>query len=150
LYKIFFIKTDSNISGFTTTCAISAYQHWCCEFEPRSGEMYSILHYVIKFVSNIWQVSGFLRVLLFPPSNKTDRYDITEILLKWALNTITIASFISKCMLLFSPVTFCVTFFEWPLIGYTCMSINNRTLCIKEKKQPEMIILTFILWQVAS
>ena len=102
--------------------------------------MYSILHYVIKFVSKIWQVGGFLQVLWFPPSNKTDRYDITEILLKWVLNTITIASFTSKCMLLFSPVTFCVTFF-----GYTCMSINNRTLCIKEKKQPEMIILTFIL-----
>ena len=34
------------------------------------GEVYSIQHYVIKFVSNIRQVGGFLRVLLFPPPIK--------------------------------------------------------------------------------
>jgi hypothetical protein len=44
-------------------------------------------HYVIKFVSNLLQVGGFLGVLRY--SNKTDRHDITEILLKVALNTIT-------------------------------------------------------------
>ena len=27
------------------------------------GEVYSIQHYVIKFVSDLWQVGGFLRVL---------------------------------------------------------------------------------------
>jgi hypothetical protein len=40
----------------------------------------SIQHYVIKFVSDLQQVSGFLRALRFP-RNKTDRHDITEILL---------------------------------------------------------------------
>ena len=40
---------------------------------PAHGEMYSILHYVIRFVTN-----------------KTDHNDITEILLKVALNTITL------------------------------------------------------------
>ena len=51
--------------------------------------MYSIKYYVIKFVSDLRQVGGF-----FPPdtqvsyTNKTDRHDITEILLKVALNTI--------------------------------------------------------------
>jgi hypothetical protein len=35
--------------------------------------------------SNLWQVSGFL---LRSSTNKTDRHDITEILLKMALNTI--------------------------------------------------------------
>ena len=39
------------------------------------GEVYSIQHYVIKFVSDLWQVSGFL---LFPPLIKTDRHFITE------------------------------------------------------------------------
>jgi hypothetical protein len=34
------------------------------------GEVYSIQHYVIKFVSDLWQVSGFLRVLVFPPPVK--------------------------------------------------------------------------------
>jgi hypothetical protein len=40
--------------------------------------MYSIQHYVIKYVS------GFLR---FPPPKITDSHDITEILLNVALNT---------------------------------------------------------------
>ena len=47
---------------------------------PVYGEVYSIQHYVIKFVSD------------FPgppvsPTNKTDRHDITEILLNVALST---------------------------------------------------------------
>ena len=31
------------------------------------GELYSIQHYVIKFVSDLRHVGGFLRVHLFPP-----------------------------------------------------------------------------------
>ena len=46
---------------------------------PSQGEVYLIQHYVIKFVSDLRQVGGFLRVLWFSPSNKTDRHDITEI-----------------------------------------------------------------------
>jgi hypothetical protein len=38
--------------------------------DPVHGEMYSIQHYVIKFVSDLRQVCGFLRVLQFPPSIK--------------------------------------------------------------------------------
>ena len=34
-------------------------------FESRSGEVYSIQHYVIKFVSDLLQVSAFLRVAGF-------------------------------------------------------------------------------------
>ena len=37
------------------------------EFELRSGEVYSVQHYVIKLVSDLRQVNGFLRVRLFPP-----------------------------------------------------------------------------------
>jgi hypothetical protein len=37
---------------------------------PNHGEMYSIQRYVIKFVSDLRQVCGFLRVLLFPPPIK--------------------------------------------------------------------------------
>ena len=37
---------------------------------PVHGEVYSIKHYVIKFVSDLWQVSGFLWVLQFPPPIK--------------------------------------------------------------------------------
>jgi hypothetical protein len=52
-------------------------------------EVYSIQHYMIKFVRDLRQVGGF-----FPgtsvSSNKTDLHDITEILLKLELNTITL------------------------------------------------------------
>jgi len=34
---------------------------------PIDGEVYSIQHYVIKFVSDLQQVGGFLRVLRFHP-----------------------------------------------------------------------------------
>ena len=56
------------IVGFTTTYASSAYHYWCCEFESRSGR--GVHHYVIKFVSDLRQVGGFLRVLGFPPPIK--------------------------------------------------------------------------------
>ena len=55
---------DRMVVGFTTTYAISAYHHWCCEFDYRSGR--GVQHYVIKFVSDLQQVDGFLRVLQFP------------------------------------------------------------------------------------
>ena len=44
---------------------------------PVHGEVYLIQHYVIKFVSDLWQVGGFLKV-----------QNITEILLKVQLSTI--------------------------------------------------------------
>jgi len=44
--------------------------HIRCEFKSNSGEVYSIQHYVIKFVSDLRQVSGFLRVIMFPPPIK--------------------------------------------------------------------------------
>ena len=52
---------DSMVVGFVTTYATSA-----CHggFESRSGKVYS--HYVIKFVSDLQLVGGFLRVLWFP------------------------------------------------------------------------------------
>jgi len=55
---------DRMVVGFTTTYAISAYHHWCCEFESWSGR--GVQHYVIKFDSDLRQVGGFLLVLGFP------------------------------------------------------------------------------------
>ena len=37
---------------------------------PAHGEVNSIKHYVIKFVSDLRQVGGFFRVLRFPPPIK--------------------------------------------------------------------------------
>ena len=66
---------DRMVVGNSTTYAISAYHHYYYDFEHRSGEVYSIQHYLIKFVSDFRQVGVLVR--------KT-----TEILLKVALNTI--------------------------------------------------------------
>ena len=70
---------------------------------PAHGKVYSIQHYVTKCVSDLRQVSGFLRGTPVSPTNKTDRHDITDILLKLALNTIIITltlytSFLPPCI----------------------------------------------------
>ena len=49
--------------------------------------VYLIQHHVIKFVSDLRQVGGFLWVLV-SSINKADYHEMTEILLKVALNTI--------------------------------------------------------------
>jgi hypothetical protein len=51
---------------------------------PVHGEAYSIEHYryVIKFVSNLRQVGGFLKVRRFPPPIKLTTTILAEILLK--------------------------------------------------------------------
>ena len=59
---------------------------------PPIARLYLIQHYVIKFVSDLRQVDGFLKVqcIMVFSNNKTDCHDITEILLKVALITITL------------------------------------------------------------
>ena len=37
---------------------------------PIHGEVYWMQNYVIKFVSDLWQISGFLQVFRFPPPIK--------------------------------------------------------------------------------
>ena len=53
---------------------------------PIHGEVYSIQNCVIKFVSDLRQIGGFLQVLRFPPPIKLTAMIITEILLR-KLNT---------------------------------------------------------------
>ena len=60
------------IVGFTTTCAISAYHQYNCEFEPRSCKVYSIQHYVIEFVSDLRQDDDFLGVLQVEETKNED------------------------------------------------------------------------------
>ena len=54
------------------------------------GEVYSIQLYMVKFIIDLWQVCGFIRVLRDSYTNKTDRNDMPEILLKEAVSAITI------------------------------------------------------------
>jgi hypothetical protein len=52
---------------------------------PAHGEVYLVQHYVIKFTACQWFSPG----TTVSSTSKTDRHDITEILLKVALNIIT-------------------------------------------------------------
>jgi len=73
------------VVGYTTTCAITT--NVVCSY-PAHCEVYSIQHYVIKYVSDLQQTSDFLRVFCCPPPIKLITNDITDILLKVLLNTI--------------------------------------------------------------
>jgi len=50
---------DRLVVGFTTTCVISAYDQ-VVRSNPAHGEVYSIQHYMIKFVCDLRQVGRFL------------------------------------------------------------------------------------------
>ena len=83
---------DRMVVGFTTTWAFSAYHHLSCEFNSRSwwGIIDTTLcDKVCQWLAVCWWFSPGTPVSL-GYSNKTDRHDITEILLKVALNTITL------------------------------------------------------------
>jgi hypothetical protein len=90
---------DRIVVGFTTTYAISAYHHWCCEFESRSGRGVldtTLCDKVCQWLATCRWFS------LYPPvssTNETDRHDITEILLKVALNTIKQTNIVCQCPL---------------------------------------------------
>jgi hypothetical protein len=86
---------------------------------------------VIKFVSDLWQVGGFLQVLLVSFSNKTDCHDITEILLKVALKH-------------HNPIQ---TGFTVPLNYYIiCNNLFNNYTTIKNKVKRPLILFQLQNW----
>ena len=80
-----YIMTGRMIVGFATTYAINVYHHLNRDSNPDHGEVYLMQYYVIKLV-NGWFSQGTPLSCI----NKTDGYDITEILLKMVLKTITL------------------------------------------------------------
>jgi len=78
------------VVGFTTSCAISAYHHLSCEFESRSWR--GVFDTTLCDKVSQWLVAGrwFSSGTPVSSTNKTDRHDIAEILLKVVLNTITL------------------------------------------------------------
>ena len=92
-YNIGRCSRDCMVLVFTTKKAISAYHHWNCEFESRSWRDVLDTTLCDNVVSDLRQVGGFFPCIPVSSTNKTDRHDITEILLKVALNTITLTSF---------------------------------------------------------
>ena len=61
---------DCMVVGFTTTYARVPITTKFVSLNPAHGEVYSIQHYGIKFVSDLRQVSGYLWFLRFPPPIK--------------------------------------------------------------------------------
>ena len=79
---------DRMVVGFTTTCAITVYEHKRCEFEPPSWR--DVLDTTLCDEVCQWLAASLWFSLGTPISstNKTDRHDITKILLKVASSTI--------------------------------------------------------------
>ena len=78
------------VVGFTTAYAISAYHHWSCEFESHSWQ--GVLNTTLSDKVFQWLAAGlwFSPGTMVSSTSKTNCHDITEILLKVALNTITL------------------------------------------------------------
>jgi hypothetical protein len=77
--KIFITSNSNNnhchcrgriVVGLTTNCAIMTITTKVVSSNHAHGEGYSIQHYVIKCISDLRQIDGFLRVLRFPPPIK--------------------------------------------------------------------------------
>ena len=100
---------DRMVVGYLTTCAIIAYHHYICEFEPCSWR--GILDTTLYDKNCQWLATGRWFSLGTPVSstNKTDHHYITEILLKVMLNTINSPKFnkVWKCrVFLFNELKF--------------------------------------------
>jgi hypothetical protein len=90
------------VVGFMTTYAISAITTNVLSSNPAQARFNScswrgIHHYMIKFVSDLRQVIGFLWVLQFSPPIKLTATNLTEVFLKVALNTITLSLNTTLC-----------------------------------------------------
>ena len=74
------------VDRFTNTYTISTYHHFSCEFDLPSWSHtpYNIMWYTI--IVNLWQVIAFLWSTQVSSIKKSDGQDMTEILLKVALN----------------------------------------------------------------
>jgi hypothetical protein len=79
--------SDRMVVGFTASYVISAYHHWSCEFEFRSCR--GVLDTIISDKVCHWLAASrcFSTV---PSTNKIYIHDTAELLLKVALNTITL------------------------------------------------------------
>ena len=81
------LKTDWKIVKFETvlyyyllyTINLYVHVHVCCQ-NPVHGKVCSIQHYVMKFASDLRQVSGFLWVLRFPLSIKLTAWNICNLI----------------------------------------------------------------------
>jgi hypothetical protein len=121
---------DRMVVWFATTCAISAYHHWNCEFELHSWR--GVLDTTLCDKVCQWLTTGwwFSPGPPFSSTNKTDRHDINEILLKVALNNInqpvSYILFSLKCIsyILFSLKCISYILFSLKCISYILVSLK--------------------------
>jgi hypothetical protein len=66
-YLLFVLVKNQNINRSFTVPTVTKFVSFS---NPAHGEVYSIQHYVIKFVSDLRQIGGFPRVLRFAPEIK--------------------------------------------------------------------------------
>ena len=111
---------------------------------PANGKVYSIQHYVIKFVSDLQQIGGFLWVLRFPSPIKLTAA-IIEILLKMALNTINQTKPLAY---LFSFLC-CVFLFSLSLFYVLCIQCCPCFWAV-HSWLPKWFSLTFILKNISG
>jgi hypothetical protein len=117
-------RLDRMVVGFTTTYNINAYIHWSGEFNSRSwrGVLYTTL--CAKICQ--WLATGrrFSPGTPVSSTSKTDRCEITEILLKVVLNTIIITVTMSQ---------FYVIYHLFSSISKTSIKVPNLNYKYKEK-----------------
>jgi hypothetical protein len=99
------LTPTSNFSAIFRTRTFKNFQNkerwwvWTDNFDPAHGEVYSIQHNVIMFV---WfsAVRWFSPCTLISSTNKTNHHNIIEILLKVALNAITLTHLSNSVMII--------------------------------------------------
>ena len=121
------------VIGFTTTYEISAYHHWSCEFESRSGR--GAEHYVIKFVSDWRQVGGFQRVLRFPHDISSQVLVLEVSILHLSTNFLLVCGAVSTvwvCVGFFAHL--CILCFWFFFIWIICVSFKSVSMTFRKLK----------------
>ena len=85
-------------------------------------EVYSIQHYVKKICQQLATGRGFSPVSF---TNKTDRQDTTEILLKVVLNTIPLTHIDMRCELVVCFVQLCISILNFCIILVKIFCANH-------------------------
>jgi hypothetical protein len=73
IFRLFVILSLTQLYRYTPEIFLfstATFKYIVVSLTPIHGEVYSIKHYVIKFVSDLRQVGGFIWILWFPPPIK--------------------------------------------------------------------------------
>ena len=105
------------------------------EFEPRSWR--DVLDKTLCDKVCQWIATGFLWVLRFSFTNKSDRHDITEILVKVALNTINFKKKLHRFACFCSLCIYCSDFLRFQWIKTYNIGANSTLPSVPKKRKFE-------------